>query len=918
MPFAITPNVHVERAPDGSVRQLRHLQQPYAATARSPRFLAAAYLQDVAGVYAIPPSALSAINTAYQPGNQFTHDPSQLRFAGQSAQFDTTTVTYVQTLGTLPIWEAGFSATVQQGPQRITSSFATLHHDAKVEPPERDFRPYSVEELARFLGLRDARKLEITAQRRLIYRYQDEQRIDPESRGRPAPLHGPKPTLSLPEVPDAIQEGHHYIVVEVLFVTEPGPHSMNWRAFIEERTDAVIYLRALVSCVFANVYAVDPVSDTGNASLTGCSGDASLDPVQITVDLSVTAASPQPLTGQFVTLSDFRSPTSAVPTSPPTNFTNLASDSLDFGATNAYYHMDRFFRLMSDLGFDPATYFSATGLPLPVDPLDTTNGDPQAWTYANAGNAGCRGIGFAHTASGCGNPVLMGADQRVAFHECSHMILLERIHAANFGFCHSTGDSLAVIYADPRSSSPDRFLTFPFVPLIGRRHDRDVTAVWAWGGTNDDHGYGSEQILATTQFRLYLSSGGDDGRVDVRLQTSNYILYLIIRAVGSLGPGTIVPTPSADVWATALMNADTGTTSFQGIPGGTLHKMIRWAFEKQGLYQPPGAPVPVATAGAPPDVDVYIDDGRGGEYPYLPAFWNNTDIWNRSAPDGGTTHQTPVVGVANYAYARVKNRGTQAANNVSVAGYHATPASGLNWPDDWMAMTTASLPAGSIPSGGSTIVGPFTWTPQYVGHECMLMIASADGDLPNTDPATGLPCASGPTPHWHLVPFDNNIGQRNVAPVAGGGGGLGLVASFDPRSFTARNPFEQTARIVLEGILPSFLARRGWTLRFTGAGGNTFSLPGRGERSVTFVLVPGQEFLPGDVPSGADGRIEVHARVEGRLIGGMSYQVDPGLKKPPRELPSGEDDCHGRHTVEHHRKGRTRLIIDIDVDDDDK
>ena len=29
MPITITSNVHVERAPNGAVRQLRHLQQPY-------------------------------------------------------------------------------------------------------------------------------------------------------------------------------------------------------------------------------------------------------------------------------------------------------------------------------------------------------------------------------------------------------------------------------------------------------------------------------------------------------------------------------------------------------------------------------------------------------------------------------------------------------------------------------------------------------------------------------------------------------------------------------------------------------------------------------------------------------------------------------------------------------------------------
>jgi len=73
---------------------------------------------------------------------------------------------------------------------------------------------------------------------------------------------------------------------------------MNWRVFIEERTGTVLYLRVLVSCIFANVYAIDPVSDTGNAALTGCSGDATLDPVQITVVVSVKGASPQPNTHQ--------------------------------------------------------------------------------------------------------------------------------------------------------------------------------------------------------------------------------------------------------------------------------------------------------------------------------------------------------------------------------------------------------------------------------------------------------------------------------------------------------------------------------------------------------------------------------------------------------------------------------------------
>jgi zinc metalloprotease ZmpB len=927
MPFSLNPNVHVERAPDGSVLQLRHLQQPYVATATGPRSLADQYLRDVAGIYAIPGGALAGLSSHFEESNEFTAEALQLHFYAENSFLGTSTIAYVQTIGGLPIWEAGLSVAVQPDPRRVTSSYSTFHHNAKVLKPAREFRPITPAELKKQLRLNTReQRFEITSERRLIYRYERALREDPEAAGEPAPLHGPKPKLPLAAIGDNIAEGQHYIVTEVLFTTNPGPRSLNWRVFIEERTGAVLYLRALLACVLGNVFIIDPVSDTGNSALTGCSGDATLDPIQSTITLNVTPAtggSAQSLTGPFVTLSDFRSPTSVPPLSPPVSFTAASSDGTTFGAVNAFHHMDRFFRLMSDLGFDPTTFFSATTLPLPVDYLDTTNGDPQAWTYGNSGNVGCQGIGFAHTNITCGTAVLMGADQRVAFHECSHLILLEKIHSANFGFCHSTGDSLAVIFADPQSNAPDRFLTFPFVPLIDRRHDRSVAAGWAWGGSEDDKGYGSEQVLSTTQFRLYLSAGGADDRGAVRSYASNYILYVIIRAVGSLGPGTITPTPSADVWATALMNADTGTTSFQGIPGGTVHKMIRWSFEKQGLYQPAGAPPPpgVVTVGTPPDVDVYIDDGRGGEYPYLEGFWNNTDIWNRNAVDGGTSHETPIVGVANYAYVRVKNRGTQSANNVSVSGYHTSPATGLNWPDDWTPMTTPTVSAGSIPSGGFTVVGPFTWTPEFIGHECMLMIATADGDLPNTDPATGLACATGPTPHWRLVPFDNNLGQRNVAPVAGGGGLSGLTASLRGRTFTARNPFERPARVTLEAVLPRFLIQRGWSVQFQSAGGAAFTLFARGDRQIVFSLLPGADFSASEVEK--DALIQIQTRIDGQLVGGMSYLIDPGLKSPPNEHPGpkhptpGDEHhhCGGHKSHIHCHGGRTRIIIEIDRDE---
>jgi zinc metalloprotease ZmpB len=48
-----------------------------------------------------------------------------------------------------------------------------------------------------------------------------------------------------------------------------------------------------------------------------------------------------------------------------------------------------------------------------------------------------------------------------------------------------------------------------------------------------------------------------------------------------------------------------------------------------------------------------------------------------------------VVGVTNFAYVKVKNRGTQTATNVVVKAFHANPSAGLVYPNDWQPMNTA-------------------------------------------------------------------------------------------------------------------------------------------------------------------------------------------------------------------------------------
>ncbi len=55
---------------------------------------------------------------------------------------------------------------------------------------------------------------------------------------------------------------------------------------------------------------------------------------------------------------------------------------------------------------------------------------------------------------------------------------------------------------------------------------------------------------------------------------------------------------------------------------------------------------------------------------------------------------------------------------------------------------------------------------------------------------------------------------------------------------------------------------------------------------------PGQEFMPDDVRTANDRHIDIIARADGRTIGGMTYPVDPQLKRPPLEHPpKGRDSC---------------------------
>jgi hypothetical protein len=752
-----SPNVDVGRDKDGRVRVLRHPREGFSAerarlTEPSPRELADAYVRDVVPLYDLTQEETAELAGAIR--REPVEEGVRLKFDQAKTVVDTAVVAYQQTALALPIWQAALQVRMYGDPPQVASSDSTLHYDVDVEtPPSDQLERYGDEESLREpLGVDEG--LRINDTRWLVYRYDPDDRLDPAaSVADRKDVQGGIPTLPLPPVPEGIEPGRHYVVREVLFTLPvPGWGDLNWRAFIEPRTGTVLYLRAFVASVTACVFATDPVSASGNA-FTGCTTAAALDPLRTTVTLlglDPPAAGVQALRGNFVEVRDTDAPAVAPPTTTtPFSFCYSAITD-DFTAANAYYHYDGAYRLMEAMGFNVSSYFDGTMFPVPVDPQGEGT-SVNAHAIGNAAGNGMQKFTNGLAASGC--PVGIAADRRVPLHEFGHALLWDHVGSPNFGFCHSAGDTLGAILSDPVSLAPDRFVTFPFVN-IGRRHDRDVAAGWAWGGTQDDTQYGSEQILSTLLFRVYRSTGGDDTAQAVQEFAARYLAFLIIKAIGTL----TVTTTNPEVFAAALMDADESTVNFEGHPGGAWHKVIRWSFERQGLYQPPGAPTPVAQPGAPPTVDVYIDDGRAGAYaPYLPDFSATADIWNRQLPDGGTAHEPPLADFPNYLYVRVRNRGTQAATDVAVKLFEAEPASGLNWPSAWTPAATPQLAAtGPITTGGQTVVGPFTWTPHVAGVVCLLASSSATGDPSNAD------TVNGPLPHWRLVPFDNNLAQRNV------------------------------------------------------------------------------------------------------------------------------------------------------------
>jgi hypothetical protein len=413
-------------------------------------------------------------------------------------------------------------------------------------------------------------------------------------------------------------------------------------------------------------------------------------------------------------------------------------------------------------------------------------------------------------------PLGIAADARWAWHEWCHVMLAGATGSLEFEFAHSAGDALAAILADPDSAlateSDWRGRTFPWVTLPDRFHARKVTEGWGWTGTKfqrerffaaarhecEKEAYWSEQIHSSTLFHLYRALGGDSETIhnfevvpdrDLRGSVADYTVYLILRAILLMGSASTYPLPTADAFVTLLTDADAGSAGLQTAKrlfiGGAAGKVIRWAYERQGLYADPAAKYPVDAPGLPPPVDIYIEGQirqKGGYKPltYLNGDWHASSNAMRLVSAPNKRHATPPkVGVDSYLLVFLNNRGSVTSGAVTVNAWVAEVGIGGNIPGwhsaAWQPLNQTNAPGYPVvdpESGGGGPAGPwvFKWTPASAGKRYALLgEATCDEDPSNIDPATGLPCSTvtiggaDASDIDYIVSCDNNLGLIVVA-----------------------------------------------------------------------------------------------------------------------------------------------------------
>ncbi|MCP4164841.1 MAG: VWA domain-containing protein [Chloroflexi bacterium] len=175
-----------------------------------------------------------------------------------------------------------------------------------------------------------------------------------------------------------------------------------------------------------------------------------------------------------------------------------------------------------------------------------------------------------------------------------------------------------------------------------------------------------------------------------------------------------------------------------------------WADYTNSNNNPATLTYPPACVTVKPQLhDLYCKDHLGdiGLVPSNPngeAWWASDDVWVRQQDDGLSQHENPQAGQMNFIYVRVRNRGNVAMQNTQADVYKAPGAASIPWPGGWSYIDTISM--GTI-GPGATSVASTSWVASQTGHTCFLIRIRHPQD---------------PVQYEGLVPFDNNLCQKNV------------------------------------------------------------------------------------------------------------------------------------------------------------
>lgn len=826
------PDVVIERDGD-TVRQVLHLARPYThPAATSPSHLAALYLHQYPGlfgldpisitpVHGMPPRSVTAILAAFLRGmpllgrllwsslaNGIQLAPQPTLGTVRDGESIAVIFSQVQRVHFAPlgvvdiaVWGAGIRLMVALSPLRLTTVYSTLRGELPSVVRSARF-PTTAETAARAFGI----PLD-TVEGLFVYGA------------------GPS-TEDMGRAPDLVS------VLVYGRMDDPGLGKANrgrtlpYREYLALVAGAVVRREVLASHLTGLAFKVDPRSKTARPKPGPYRPEQELDlhrDVLVLRDLTLPVLGQQELRGTRVYVERDNPLGIAPPTQPVGASFDYHSRQNHFAAVSAYYHCDAAFRMVEALGFPLADYFAANfaadRFPIRVVHRAPIRPGPAIFDGRTV-NAQVVGDSLPHVvgemrfalgdlSDTVKGPLGIAADARFAWHEFSHALLIAATNHPEFMFAHSAGDAFAAIICDLDSRVGElaaewRGVTFPWVEAL-RRHDRAVEDGWGWHGSlypprgsiRDPAGYRAEQILSSTIFRLYRALGGDAVRGNTapnlvaRRAAAAYTVYLVVAAIKALGPVAKVSALDAYALTGQMMDADNATIvlfpnrhlfrPFRARPrrGGAVHKVVRWAFERQGLYAAGSGPRISDAPGRPRPVDVYIEDRaiRRGEYDYT-SDWDTTkpEVRVASPSNPGDSDTTPRRNTLSHVFVRVRNRGTDpAAPAASVRVFVArvpgadpphwrlTPGPLNRWAELVAASsstTTAVVPLGP-PDTTFVDFGPFAWLPVLAGPHALLAFVDAPGDRCNAL-ASQLACAIGPTPIAHLVPFDNNSGYRHV------------------------------------------------------------------------------------------------------------------------------------------------------------